>query len=82
MAEASQKTPAKSEEQAIERAPAEWSPFGNLRSEFDRMLEDFPRGWRRPLGRSVFDTEPFGPGFAGFGAVPAVDIARRIRNTR
>ena len=44
MAEAPQKTPVKSEETAIERAPAEWSPLANLRREFDRMLEDFP--WR------------------------------------
>ena len=44
MAEAAQKTPVKSEEKGIERAPAEWSPLTNLRREFDRMLEDFPLG--------------------------------------
>jgi HSP20 family protein len=77
MAEASQKTPVKSEEKGIERAPAEWSPLGNLRREFDRMLEDFPWGWRRPLARGLFDVEPFFRGFGGVGAVPAVDIAEK-----
>ena len=77
MAEAAQKTPVKSEEKGIERAPAEWSPLTNLRREFDRMLEDFPWGWRRPLARSAFDVEPFWRGFAGVGAVPAVDIAEK-----
>ena len=65
MAEASEKTPVKSEEQGIGRAPAEWSPLGNLRREFDRMLEDFPWGWRRPLARSPFDVEPFWRGVSG-----------------
>jgi HSP20 family protein len=77
MAEASQKAPAKSEEKAIERAPAEWSPLSNLRREFDRMLEDFPWSWRRPLPRALFDVEPFFRGFGGVGAVPAVDIAEK-----
>jgi HSP20 family protein len=77
MAEAPQKTPVKSEEKAIERAPAEWSPLANMRREFDRMLEEFPWGWRRPLARSPFDVEPFWRGFAGLGAVPAVDIAEK-----
>ena len=77
MAEASEKTPVKSEEQGIGRAPAEWSPLGNLRREFDRMLEDFPWGWRRPLARSPFDVEPFWRGVSGFGALPAVDIGEK-----
>ncbi len=77
MAEAAEKTPVKSEEKAIERAPVEWSPLGNLRREFDRMLEDFPWGWRRPLARSPFDVEPFWRGVSGFGGVPAVDIAEK-----
>ena len=77
MVEVAQKTPVKSEEKGIQRAPAEWSPFANLRREFDRMLEDFPWGWRRPLARSAFDVEPFWRGFAGVGAVPAVDIAEK-----
>jgi HSP20 family protein len=78
MAEASQKTPVKSEEKAIERAPAEWSPLANMRREFDRMLEEFPwAGWRRPLARGLFDVEPFWRGVSGFGTVPAVDIAEK-----
>jgi HSP20 family protein len=70
MAEASQKTPVKSEQKAADRTPAEWSPLSNL-------LDEFPWGWRRPLPRSVFDIEPFWRGFGGIGAVPAVDIAEK-----
>ena len=77
MAEASEKTPAKSEEKAVERAPAEWSPLSNLRREFDRMLDEFPWGWRRPLGRGLFDVEPLLRGFGAVGSIPAVDIAER-----
>jgi HSP20 family protein len=78
MAEAPQKTPVKSEERAIERAPAEWSPLAGMRREFDRMLEEFPwAGWRRPLARGLFDVEPFWRGVSGFGAVPAVDVAEK-----
>src|SRR5271169_3747983 len=73
MAESSQKTPAKSEEKALERAPTEWSPLGNLRREFDRMLDEFPWGWRRPLARGLFDVEPFLRGFGAVGSIPAVD---------
>jgi len=76
MAETAQKMPVKSEENAPERAAADWSPLANMRREFDRMLEEFPwAGWRRPLAR--FDVEPFFRGFAGVGAVPAVDIAEK-----
>ena len=82
MAEASKKHLSNPKNKGSERAPAEWSPLGNLRREFDRMLEDFPWGWRRPLARSPFDVEPFWRGFAGFGAVPAVDIAEKERSTR
>ena len=73
MAEASQKTP----EKAVERAPAEWSPLSNLRREFDRMLDEFPWGWRRPLARSLFDVEPFFRGFGAVGGTPAVDVAEK-----
>ena len=81
MAEASQKAPVKSEEGAIERAPAEWLPLASMRREFDRMLEEFPwAGWRRPLARGVFDVDPFFRGFAGIGAVPAVDIVEKDKD--
>jgi HSP20 family protein len=80
MAEASQKPPVKSEQKAADRTPAEWSPLSNLRREFDRMLDEFPWGWRRPLARSVFDIEPFWRGFGGIGAVPAVDIAEKDKD--
>ena len=77
MAEASQKMLAKSEEKGREPAPAEWSPLATMRREFDRMLDEFPWGWRRPLARGLFDVEPFFRGFAGVGAIAAVDIAEK-----
>ena len=84
MAEAPQKTPVKSEERAIERAPAEWSPLASMRREFDRMLEEFPwAGWRRPLARGLFDVEPFFRGFARAWrrCLPSTSRRRR-RSTR
>jgi HSP20 family protein len=69
--------PAKSEEKGREPASAEWSPLATMRREFDRMLDEFPWGWRRPLSRGLFDVDPFFRGFAGVGAIPAVDIAEK-----
>ena len=69
--------PAKSEEKGREPAPAEWSPLATMRRDFDRMLDEFPWGWRRPLARGLFDVEPFFRGFAGVGAIPVVDIAEK-----
>jgi HSP20 family protein len=77
MAEASQKMPAKSEEKGREPAIGEWSPLATMRHEFERMLDEFPWGWRRPLARGLFDVEPFFRGFAGVGAIPVVDIAEK-----
>lgn len=49
-----------------------WRPFDNLRSEIDRLFEDFGQGWSRSLGG--FPSEAFfGRGLSGF-ANPAVDI--------
>jgi HSP20 family protein len=72
-----QEAPAKSGERALEPAYAEWSPLAGMRREFDRMLEDFPWSWRRPLARGLFDVEPFFRGFGAASAIPAVDIAER-----
>lgn len=59
-----------------EMSPPARHPFASLRREIDRLFEDFPfGGWPRPLAR--FDIEPFWRGMAGFGAVPAVDIAEK-----
>jgi HSP20 family protein len=76
MAEPASKLPTKPEEKGIERA-GEWSPLANLRREIDRLFEDFPFAWRRPIGRTVFDVEPFWRGELSFGKAPAVDIADR-----
>jgi HSP20 family protein len=50
--------------------PAPWRPFEMLRSEIDRMFEDFGRDWRSPfgmlsrdMGRGLVEMQP-----------PAVDI--------
>jgi HSP20 family protein len=57
------------------------SPLASMRREFDRMLEEFPwAGWRRPLARNLFEAEPFFRGFAGVGAVPAVDIVEKDKD--
>jgi HSP20 family protein len=51
-------------------------PFQTLRSEIDRLFEDFGRGfWAAPFRRSVFDLEPFWEPELNWAAVPAVDIA-------
>jgi HSP20 family protein len=60
-------------------APAarrELSPFDRLRSEIDRLFDDFGAGpWRSPFRRDVFHVEPFWRGDIRWGKVPAVDIA-------
>jgi HSP20 family protein len=76
MAEPATKLPIKPEEKGVERA-GEWSPLANLRREIDRLFEDFPFAWRRPIGRTVFDVEPFWRDELSFGKAPAVDIAER-----
>ena len=78
MAEAPQKTPVKSEERAIERAAAEWSPLANMRREFDRMPRGVsvgrlaPPACPRPVRhRAVLEGSP------GLSYLPAVDIAEK-----
>ena len=76
MAEAATKLPTKSEEKASEQ---EWRPLATLRHEIDRLFDDFSR-WRHPIGRTVFDVEPFWQGELTFGKAPAVDIAEREKD--
>jgi HSP20 family protein len=76
MAEPVTKLPLKSGSQ--ESSAGEWRPLANLRREIDRLFDDF--GWgvaRRPLGRTLFDVEPFWRGEFSFGKAPAVDIAEK-----
>ncbi|HEY4720873.1 MAG TPA: Hsp20/alpha crystallin family protein [Anaerolineae bacterium] len=50
-------------------------PVGQLRTEIDRLLGDFLRGyWHVPFRRSAVDVEPIWRGDIGLGATPAVDI--------
>ena len=73
MAEAATKLPVKTEE--TKSAATEWRPFEGLRREVDRLFDEFQRGsWLAPLGRGVFDTEPFWRGEMRFAKAPAVDI--------
>ena len=80
MAGSVSKLPVKTEKKAVERPSAMqvWRPFSNLRNEVDRLFEDFDRGfWRYPLGRPIFDIEPFWQRELSWGATPAVDIVEK-----
>jgi HSP20 family protein len=77
MAEAATKLPTRTEARAGETA--EWRPLAHLQREIDRLFDDFGR-WRRPVGRTVFDVEPFWHGELTFGKAPAVDIAEREKD--
>jgi HSP20 family protein len=75
--------PVKTEEtgqRAPERSSAlqAWRPFDSLRSEVDRLFEDFGRNfWRSPFGRPIFDIEPFGRHAPEWSTAPAVDIVEK-----
>lgn len=57
-------------------APAVWSPFGTLRSQIDRLFEDFTRGFPS-VGRALFE-EPASWDFGSLGLrVPAVDVVEK-----
>jgi HSP20 family protein len=65
-----------SSEAPASKAPAVWSPFGTLRSQIDRLFEDFTRGVPS-IGRSLFD-EPASWDFGSLGLrVPAVDVVEK-----
>ena len=50
-------------------------PVGQLRTEVDRLLGDFLRGyWHVPFKRSAVDVEPIWRGDISLAATPAVDI--------
>jgi HSP20 family protein len=54
-------------------------PFESLRSEIDRVFEDFGRGFGQfPFGRSSFALEPFWRAETSIGAaLPAVDVVEK-----
>lgn len=52
MADPATKLPIKTEDKAMKAPETGWSPFDSLRSEIDRLFEDFtPMLWHRPFGR-------------------------------
>lgn len=63
--------PVKSEEKS--RVPAgAWSPLETLRTEIDRLFDDFaPASWR-PFDRSVFGRAL--PSLTRWSTVPAIDV--------
>ncbi|RMH85890.1 Hsp20/alpha crystallin family protein [Pseudomonas sp. AOB-7] len=66
------------------RSPAlsdPWRPLDTLRTEVDRLFEDFIRPpLNFPFGRSSFDIEPFWKrSMSGYG-IPAVDIAEKDKS--
>ncbi len=80
MAETATKFALMNEDKKLEALPPatrrERSPFDRLRSEIDRLFDDFGVGPRRStFRRGVFDAEPFWYGELSWGKVPAVDIA-------
>jgi HSP20 family protein len=53
-------------------------PMETLRSEIDRLLDDFLRGyWHIPFKRSAIDVEPYWRGDVTLGTTLAVDIVER-----
>lgn len=77
MAEAVTKLPVKTEAApAGRRALSTWRPFEGLRSEIDRLFEDFSRGFPRlPFGSRLSDLEPTFRFETSLGmAAPAIDV--------
>lgn len=73
MAEPAAKLPIKSEEKSVERRAASWPPFESLRSEIDRLFDDFaPNLWHRPLASALMRRVPR---LSDLDVAPAVDLA-------
>jgi len=80
MAEASTKTPAKSQPQASQppARPRERDFFGSLRDEVERVFEDFDRGlWGLPARWRGAGLEPFRMPRLSFALTPSVDIVEK-----
>jgi len=79
-AKSSEKPPQKVKEKKPEPAPEsqELSPLESLRSEVDRLFEDFGSGFSRfPFGRSALEIEPIWKRELSWKGVPAVDIVEK-----
>lgn len=75
MVEAATKLPVKNDEKPVQPAGSFWPPFDALRSEIDRLFEDFvPSSWR-PLERSLFG-RPL-PSSTGLTLAPAIDVIEK-----
>jgi len=60
MAKATRKPPARSREKKSAPPATQWPPFDRLRTEIDRVFEDFGRGtWPTSFFGRSFDAEPF-----------------------
>ncbi|WP_058323750.1 Hsp20/alpha crystallin family protein [Sinorhizobium sp. GL28] len=78
MAEPATPMPTKPEEKAIKRGTEAWIPFEGLRTEIDRLFDDFPPNfWSRPLGMAVTRRAPF---LSNWAVAPAVDLIEREKN--
>ncbi|WOS65381.1 Hsp20/alpha crystallin family protein [Sinorhizobium fredii] len=73
MAEPVTKLPVKSEEKGVEHRAESWLPFDNLRSEIDRLFDDFaPTLWQRPFASAFMRRMPR---LSELKVAPAVDVA-------
>lgn len=83
MADLASKLPVKFETSAPARASRarEMLPLASLRSEIDRLFDDFDRGWLAPWpGRSLFNMEALLPRSIVGETTPAVDIVENEKS--
>jgi len=73
MADAATPVPVKNEGKAVKIHQALWPPFETLRSEIDRLFDDFTPLSSRPLERSLF----MRPVTAGWAIAPAIDVVEK-----
>lgn len=74
MPEPATRLPVQKDEKPIQPAGSFWSPFETLRTEIDRLFDDFvPASWR-PLERSLFTRAP-SP--SEWSIAPAVDVVEK-----
>lgn len=72
MVDSATKLPVKSEEKSLSKAESSWLPFESLRSEIDRLFDDFtPSVWRRPFNSLSFSK--FSPSITS----PAIDLVEK-----
>ncbi|MCA1408325.1 Hsp20/alpha crystallin family protein [Ensifer sp. IC3342] len=73
MAEPVTKLPIKTEEKAVEHRAEPWLSFESLRSEIDRLFEEFvPTLWRHPSAPTLMRRMPR---LSEWNVAPAVDLA-------